>query len=128
MLQRAIERIPSPKDGAPGRDGLSIEDFDATLGADGRTLTLRFSRGEVAKEFAFRLAIPIDCGVYREDASYAKGDGVTFGGSWFIAQKDAPVGKPGDSDDWRLSVKRGRDGKDAAPIPATVAARTVNLK
>ena len=42
---------------------------------------------------------------------YAKGDGVTFGGSLFIAQTDAPAGKPEETPDWRLAVKRGREGK-----------------
>jgi hypothetical protein len=43
---------------------------------------------------------------------YRKGDGVTWGGSFWIAQKDAPEGRPGLSDDWRLAVKKGRDGRD----------------
>ena len=33
--------------------------------------------------------------------------------------------KPGTNDDWRLSVKKGRDGKDGAlrpPLPETVRA------
>ena len=62
----------------------------------------------------------IDRGVYRDTEAYAKGDGVTWGGSYFIAQKQAPEGKPGESDSWRLAVKRGRDGKDA-PQPAAPA-------
>jgi len=54
----------------------------------------------------------LDQGVFRESEAYEKGDGVTFGGSFWIAQKDAPEGKPGTSADWRLAVKKGRDGKD----------------
>jgi len=61
-----------------------------------------------------QLTIPavLDRGVFREGSEYAKGDGVTFGGSFWIAQKDAPEGKPGTSPDWRLAVKKGRDGAD----------------
>lgn len=69
------------------------------------------SGGESSKEFT----VPgvEDKGIFREGDEYLKGDGVTFGGSWFLAQKDAPAGKPGSSEDWRLAAKRGRDGKDA---------------
>jgi hypothetical protein len=38
---------------------------------------------------------------------------VTFGGQWYIAQTKTKA-KPGESPDWRLAVRRGRDGKDAA--------------
>lgn len=54
----------------------------------------------------------LDRGVFREVSAYERGDGVTFGGSFWIAQKDAPEGKPGTSADWRLAVKKGRDGAD----------------
>lgn len=60
----------------------------------------------------FTMPVVIDKGVFREGADYAKGDGVTWAGSFYIAQKDKPAGKPGESDDFRLAVKRGRDGKD----------------
>lgn len=43
--------------------------------------------------------------------SYEQGDGVTFAGSFWIAQKDTSS-KPGESSDWRLAVKRGQDGRD----------------
>lgn len=75
----------------------------------------------------FRLPIVIDRGVYRADERYAKGDGVTWGGSYSIAQKDEPQGEPGKSDDWRLAVRRGRDGKDLRhDEPPEV--KVVNLK
>lgn len=54
----------------------------------------------------------LDKGVFREGESYERGDGVTFAGSWWIAQVDAPETKPGTSADWRLAVKKGRDGRD----------------
>lgn len=56
----------------------------------------------------------IDRGIYTADLAYKSGDGVTWGGSYWIATKNEPVGKPGEpgSDGWRLAVKRGRDGKD----------------
>ena len=54
----------------------------------------------------------IDRGVFLANATYERGDGVTSGGSFWIAQK-ATTSKPGDNNsDWRLAVKKGRDGKD----------------
>lgn len=55
---------------------------------------------------------PIDRGVYRDAEKYLKGDGVTYSGSFWIAQVDEPADKPGVSAQWRLAVKKGRDGKD----------------
>lgn len=103
-------------DGIDGADGFSLEDFDVSLGDDGRTLSFKFARGELIKERQIKLAVLLDKGIYRPDAGYEKGDCVSLGGSGFVAQKDAPAGKPGESDDWRLFVKRGRDGKDGKAI------------
>lgn len=101
------------KDGAPGkdgRDGFSLDDLEIEDDADG-TITLRFVRGDLVREKHVRYPRG-DRGVYRGDEVYRKGDGVTYGGSWWVAQKDAPEGAPGLSGDWRLAVKKGRDGKD----------------
>lgn len=56
---------------------------------------------------------PIDQSVWAP-REYLKGDGVTYNGGWFIAQRDTsatdvPQDKGGA---WRLAAKRGRDGKD----------------
>ena len=51
-----------------------------------------------------------DRGVWSE-GSYLKGNGVTWGGNFWICQR-ATTDKPGDSTDWRLAVRKGRDGKD----------------
>lgn len=115
LLQRAIDRMPAAKDGKDGRDAFDLDDVDLSQSEDGRTITLSFRRGDQVKEKSFTLDVPLDRGVFRPDATYAKGDGVTWGGSFFISQKAAPIGKPGESDDWRLAVKRGQNGKDATP-------------
>lgn len=99
------------KDGQNGRDGFSLESFDADLKDDGRTLVLKFKQGDYEEEYAFGLPVMIDRGVWRE-GEYEKGDGVTWAGSYWIAQQDTKA-KPGDADSgWRMAVKRGRDGKD----------------
>jgi integrin beta 3 len=95
-----------------GRDGLGFDDLEEVLSDDGRLIIRRYKRGAETKEFHHRVPVIIDRGVYSEEREYATGDAVTWGGSLWIAQ--APTAqKPGQSDTWRLAVKRGRDGKDA---------------
>jgi integrin beta 3 len=72
--------------------------------------TLRWAIGDTVHEI--KTAIVLDAGVWKEGATYVAGDGVTLGGSFFIAQAET-LAKPGKSDDWRLAVKRGSDGRDA---------------
>lgn len=98
--------------GAPGKDGADGLGFDdLTVTHDGhREFTLVFERGDRRKEFSFSLPVTLDCGVYSEGRAYEPGDSVTWGGSLWIAQRDT-CAKPGESDDWRLAVKRGRDGR-----------------
>lgn len=76
-------------------------------------IVTRMSSGAEVRREAI-LPVVLDKGVYRETEAYEHGDATTFGGSLWIAQKDAPTGKPGEpgSDGWRLAVKRGRDGRD----------------
>ena len=112
-LERAIDKMPAPrdgKDGAPGKDAFSLEDF--AIDYDGeRTITLKFQQGErlVSREFYFPAMIYR--GIYREENSYQQGDCVTAGGSVWYAKND-PHGRPGISEDWQLCVKKGRDGRD----------------
>lgn len=102
--------------GKDGRDGFSLENFDAELMKDGRTVLLKFEQGE--RSFAVELGIPamIYRGVYREDEDYAKGDTVTFGGSLWHCDAETVKGmKPdaiGEQKSWTLCAKKGRDGKD----------------
>lgn len=99
------------KDGADGRDGFALDDFDVSMMEDGRTIELSFERGDVRNEFELKFPVVIDRGVWKEGSKYEQGDAVTWGGSLWIAQKETEA-KPDSGDGWRLSVKRGRDGKD----------------
>lgn len=108
-LEKAADRMPKPKD---GRDALPLESFDLSLSDDGRTVTVKMQAGDTILEKSVRIASVIDRGVYSAEKSYEQGDGTTYGGCYWISQKDAPEGVPGGSADWRLAVKKGRDGKD----------------
>jgi len=137
-IDKAIDRIPPPvngKDGLPGRDGTNGKDgLNGRDGADGlhgkdgrdgfgfedlevvqvdeRVVVLRFSRDGIVKDFSLSFPTLIDRGVYKPEGRYKHGDGVTYAGSFWIAQKDSPEGRPGDSHDWRLAVKAGRNAKE----------------
>lgn len=108
-FEKAADRMPTPKN---GQDALPLESFDLALCEDGRTVTVKMQAGEAVIEKSVRIAAVIDRGIFGKDKTFQQGDGVTFGGCYWIAQKDAPEGVPGGSDDWRLAVKKGRDGKD----------------
>lgn len=130
ILQRTIDRMPKPKDGRDGKDGANgkdgergvdgrdgndafdLDSFECSLGDDGRTVTLSFKCGDETICKSVRLPAMLYKGVFSRGTEYSENDVVTYGGSMFIATKDAPNGAPGSSDDWKLSVKRGRDGKD----------------
>lgn len=116
VLLRSVENMPKPKD---GRDAFQLEDIEIALGEDDRTLTLAFTRDGARIERSVTLPTLKDAGVFKDGRAYTRGDGCTFGGSFWIAQKDAPIGKPGDEgSDWRLAVKSGRHGKDGRMLPA----------
>lgn len=100
-VERAIDKMPAPKD---GKDAVPIESLEITQ--DERDITIKL--GDV--ERTIRLDTILDRGVW-EQRAYEKGDAVSYGGSLWIAQQDTEDA-PGTSKAWRLAVKRGRDGKD----------------
>lgn len=112
VLTRAIDKIQPPKDGEDGkdgRDGVGVDGMTTERDGTGRVIHRWMHGEEVVKEFETREFV--DAGVWRPETDYLQSNGVTFGGSFWIAQKDTPVQKPGDGDGWRLAVKKGRDGK-----------------
>lgn len=112
-LQRAVDRLPAPAAGKDGRDGVDGLGFDdLTVDYDGeRAVTLRFARGEQVREHNLILPVVLDRGVFKDGTAYVPGDGVTWAGSYWIAQRSTSA-KPETSDDWRLAVRKGRDGKN----------------
>jgi hypothetical protein len=115
VLQRTIDRIPKPKDGKDGRVGLSVDDFDVSGSEDGRTITFALVGGPVRTEKSIHFPGLKYLDIWKQGDSYADGDAVTYDGSMWICRKPTKS-KPGEyNNDWRLAVKRGRNGKDAEP-------------
>ncbi len=108
---RALARLPGPagppgEKGDRGADGFGFDDIELV---NDRHLVFK-RKGEPDRSFF--LPIAIYRGVYNSEMKYERGDGVTWGGSYFTAQCESIGIKPGTSADWKLTVKRGRDGKD----------------
>jgi hypothetical protein len=110
-IVRAIdEKVAALPPAVNGIDGFGFDDLTVEQSGE-RSFVLRFTQGERSKEFSFDVPVVIDRGVYKDGATYAAGDGVTWAGSYWIAQKET-ASKPDSGDGFRLAVKRGRDGKD----------------
>jgi hypothetical protein len=117
-FEKAADRMPKPKD---GRDALALEHFDLALAEDGRTVTVKMQAGETVIEKSVKIAAVIDREIFKHDGTYEKGDGVSYGGSFWIAKCDDPKGVPGSGEtDWRCAVKKGRDGRDLRDNASTV--------
>lgn len=97
------------KDGAAGRDGADLTDVDFEYDGE-RTVQVKH-RGAIVR--SFRMPVVIDRGYWKSGMECQAGDGVTEGGSWWIARRDTRA-KPcaENRDDWRLGARKGRDGRD----------------
>lgn len=113
ILQRAVDRMPKPKDGLPG---FGLDDFTIDAKDDGRVLVFKFENGDRTIQREVRTGFQIYREVFKAGHPYQRGDTFTFGGSQWHTVKDAAGSeKPGDgSGTYRLSVKKGNDGKDGA--------------
>ncbi len=105
VLQRAVDRIPAP------RDALAVDQFDAVLAEDGRTLTVSLGAGELAKSVTLRIPSILDRGIFSPGKAYAAGDAVSWGGNLWLAQAETSTMPTEGDPTWRLAVRKGRDGR-----------------
>jgi hypothetical protein len=69
-------------------------------------------------EQLIKFPVVLDRGVWKPETKYEQGDGATYAGSYWIAQKDNVDSKPDSGNgDWRLAVKRGQNGRDGDVPP-----------
>jgi hypothetical protein len=108
LLQKVADSIPIPKD---GKDGFGFDDFEEEYDGE-RTIIRRYKMGDRVKEFRHKMNMIIERGVHVKGKFYEKGDCVTWGGNYWTALVDTEK-SPGDNNtDWRLVVRKGRDGKN----------------
>lgn len=108
MVTETVAKIPRPKDGADGADGLGIEDADLVF-LEKAGFVLRLQHGTRTKDLP--LPIPFFADVFRIGEHYKKGAIVIHRGVW-IATADTRE-RPGEgATAWRLMAKNGRDGRD----------------
>lgn len=116
-LIRAMRTTDAIKDGHPADcgwavmvEGNSFEDM--TVEHDGkRGVIVKWLKGGREETKTIKFPVVLDAGFYKDGMSIEAGDGVTFGGSYWIAQKDTNTKPELGNPDWRLAVKKGRDGK-----------------
>jgi hypothetical protein len=102
VLARVVSTITKKIDALEQRP---VESVNLDVDYDGER-TLRLGAGDSAKFVT--LPIPIDRGAYKSGRFYTRGDVISHNGSAWIAQTAGILPKP-PSDDWRLSVRAGRD-------------------
>jgi len=103
------------------------QDFSMELGDDMRTLTQRsITASGMRLTLVKKLPVVLDREMWKA-GTYEKGDAVTFDGSLWIARRDTTA-RPGESDDWRLSARKGRDGRNADGSRAAAERGPVRLK
>lgn len=108
-LSKAIDKIPTPKDGKDGVDFSEVAiDYDGE-----RTITIKGRGGDIVKH----VPIPLDRGYWREGMACEKADVVTHAGTAFIALRDTKA-KPAreNGDDWRILARGGRDGQEVRTV------------
>lgn len=85
-----------------------ISEISVDISEDMRNVSIKTvkSTGETIEK-SFNIPAMIYRGVFDQKEKYAKGDCVTYSGSMWVSKSNDNEFKPGDSDTWQLSVKRG---------------------
>lgn len=99
----------------PPKDGLGFEHMDEYLDEDGRTIVRRYQRGDEVKEFRHTFPVVVDRGTWKK-GEFERGDGVTWGGSYWIAQRKTSQKPDTPNSGWRMAVKRGSDAYQPAKV------------
>ncbi len=122
----------------PGPD-LSMPEWDVLLDGtarwivtqseDFRSITVEAVRTTGKREsFTFAYPVVLDRGGYKSGDTYERGDSVSRDGQTWICQAETTTAAPGmANDDWRLSVRRGQNGKDLRPPEPPAPRKPIGL-
>lgn len=98
--------------GDPGRDGVATRDELHELIKVGVAEAVTAAIPGAIEEFGKTLPKIEWHGVWQEGKEYTRGDVVTWGGSLWHCDEKSTEKPDGPLNQWRLMVKRGRDGRD----------------
>lgn len=129
MVKAEVAAIPKPRDGRDGKDGrdatqqidmdsvrriMSAEAYAYCPSIEGDERSIRIHNkqadGAVVTQ-EINLPYMSYAGTWGAEEKYRLGDVVSHGGSMWHCEKACEGDRPGQSDSWKLCVKRGRDGK-----------------
>lgn len=100
------------RDGANGKDGLSVEGRELAYDGETGEIIERWRAAGEVKEFRYPAVGIRQRGYWRDGTACKAGDGMTHGGSFWIAKRDNTSKPcPENADDWYLCVRKGRDGE-----------------
>lgn len=120
-LQKAIDKIPAPKDGKDGRDGkdgqsgkdgLSVTDLQREYDPATHEIveTWRAPGSEVAKSMRYPAGGIRPAGYWKERTVAKSGEAWTHEGTLWIAMRDTSEKPSIESKDWVIGARKGRDG------------------
>lgn len=101
------------RDGANGRDGLSVSEVSRTYDGETHEVVERWTADGEQKELRYPAGGIRPGGFYREGMKCHALQAVTHDGALWIAKRDTTA-KPclENADDWQLAARKGRDGRD----------------
>lgn len=122
-IQRAVDKIPVPKD---GKDGLGFNDISFAYDGE-RKITIRAALDDRVKEYSFDMPVVLDRGFWAKGTKAKAGDAYTEGGHWWVCKADTDT-RPGyDNPAWRLGVRAGKNA-DAKPRQKEAETGPIMLK
>lgn len=103
------------KDGADGKDGLSLDGFDLEYLPESHEIALKATAAGRVKELRYPAGGIRPAGYWREGTKAQVGHAWVHDGSLWIAMKTTET-KPatGDNSDWIIAARKGRDGERGA--------------
>lgn len=111
LLQKAIDKIPTPKD---GKDGVSFESFEMDYIGDAHEVRIKATAGGQTKELRFPAGGIRPGGFWRDGTKALAGQAWSEGGNLWIAVKDTSSKPAWDSPDWFKAASKGRDAETKA--------------